>query len=73
MFLAGDDARAKEMVSRLAADIGFRPLDAGGLKVARLIEPAGMLWIHLALVQKMGTGFTWAKLERVQASTLGQK
>lgn len=73
MFLAGDDARAKEIVSHLAADIGFRPLDAGGLKVARLIEPIGMLWIDLALVQKMGTGFTWAILERVQASARDQE
>jgi predicted dinucleotide-binding enzyme len=73
MFLAGDDPRAKEMVSHLAADIGFRPLDAGGLRIARLIEPTGMLWIHLALVQKMGSGFTWAMLERVQASARGQK
>jgi predicted dinucleotide-binding enzyme len=73
MFLAGDEARAKEIVARLAADIGFRPVDAGGLKIARLLEPTGMLWIHLALAQKMGMGFTWAMLERVKASTRDQK
>lgn len=67
MFLAGDDAEARRIVSRLAADIGFRPLDAGNLKIARLLEPTGMLWIHLALVQNMGAGFTWAMLERAQA------
>jgi predicted dinucleotide-binding enzyme len=73
MFLAGDDASAKEIVSRLAADIGFQPLDAGTLKIARLLEPTGMLWIHLAIVQKKGTGFTWAVMERVQASPLPSK
>jgi hypothetical protein len=66
MFLAGDDAEARGIVSHLAAEIGFRPLDAGDLKVARLLEPTGMLWIHLALVQKLGTGFSWAMLERAQ-------
>ncbi len=68
MFLAGDDADAKRIVANLAADIGFQPLDTGDLKIARLLEPAGMLWIHQALVQKQGTGFTWAMLERTQAS-----
>jgi predicted dinucleotide-binding enzyme len=64
MFIAGDDAEAKEKVSRLASDIGFQPLDTGNLKIARLLEPTGMLWIQLALTQKLGTGFTWAMLKR---------
>jgi hypothetical protein len=38
------------------------------LKIARLLEPAGMLWIHQAIVQKQGTGFTWAMLERVASA-----
>jgi predicted dinucleotide-binding enzyme len=73
MFLAGDDAAAKRMVAQLAADIGFQPLDTGELKVARLLEPTGMLWIHQALVQKQGTGFTWAMLERTEAATRAVK
>src|SRR5450432_4175662 len=64
MFLAGDDADAKHIVAQLAADIGFQPLDTGDLKIARLLEPTGMLWIHQAIVQKQGTGFTWGMLER---------
>lgn len=66
MFIAGDDADARRLVIQLAAEIGFQPLDTGDLKISRLLEPTGMLWIHLALVQKLGTGFTWAKLERNQ-------
>lgn len=72
MFLAGDDAKAKRMVAQLAADIGFQPLDTGDLKIARLLEPTGMLWIHQAIVQKQGTGFTWGMLER-EASPRPQK
>jgi len=64
MFLAGDDADAKRKVAQLAADIGFQPLDTGDLKIARLLEPTGMLWIHQAVIQKRGTGFTWGMLER---------
>jgi hypothetical protein len=68
MFLAGDEAEAKRIVGQLAAEIGFQPLDTGDLKIARLLEPAGMLWIHQAIVQKQGTGFTWAMLERVASA-----
>ena len=72
MFLAGDDADARRVVAQLAADIGFQPLDTGELKMARLLEPTGMLWIHQAIVQKQGTGFTWGMLERM-ASARPQK
>jgi predicted dinucleotide-binding enzyme len=72
MFLAGDEAAAKRIVAQLAADIGFQPLDTGDLKIARLLEPTGMLWIHQAIVQKQGTGFTWGMLERA-ASTRPSK
>ncbi len=68
MFLAGDDSDAKQVVSQLAADVGFQPLDTGSLKIARLLEPTAMLWIHLATVQKIGSGFTWAMLTRDRAS-----
>lgn len=73
MFLAGDDADARKRVSQLAADIGFQPLETGNLKIARLLEPTGMLWIHLATVQKMGTGFTWAMMERDAAARASKK
>jgi predicted dinucleotide-binding enzyme len=46
MFVAGDDARAKPLVMGLVSDLGFEALDTGGLKIARLLEPYAMLWIH---------------------------
>jgi predicted dinucleotide-binding enzyme len=54
MFYCGDDPRAKAVVARLAADLGFEPLDAGDLDQARLLEPLALLWIRLAYVQKQG-------------------
>ena len=38
VFLAGNDAAAKQIVAQLAAAIGFKPLDCGPLRQARLLE-----------------------------------
>jgi 8-hydroxy-5-deazaflavin:NADPH oxidoreductase len=53
-FVAGDDAGAKERVLRLARDIGFDAVDAGGLANARALEMLGILNIHLGHKQGMG-------------------
>jgi 8-hydroxy-5-deazaflavin:NADPH oxidoreductase len=53
-FVAGDDAQARQTVLGLAADIGFDPVDAGPLRVARTLEPLALLNIHLGYVQKLG-------------------
>jgi 8-hydroxy-5-deazaflavin:NADPH oxidoreductase len=58
MFLAGDDDAAKSTVSRLVGELGFEPLDAGGLKLARLLEPLAMVWINQTLAR--GFGRDWA-------------
>ncbi len=53
MFVCGDGSK-KFMVINLVKELGFDAVDAGGLSIARLLEPFAMLWIHLALVQGMG-------------------
>ena len=58
MLVCGDDDKAKKTVLQLVADLGFEAIDAGKLEVARLIEPFGMTWIHLAM--KQGLGRDWA-------------
>ena len=58
MFMAGDDAAAKQLVAPLLVDLGFEPLDAGELAMARLLEPFGMVWINQALLR--GKGRDWA-------------
>ena len=55
LFVAGDDAKAKQTVMQLGADIGFDPVDAGSLKAARYLEPMGMLMINLGYGLGMGT------------------
>jgi 8-hydroxy-5-deazaflavin:NADPH oxidoreductase len=58
MFLAGDDDGAKRIVSQLVGEIGFEPLDAGGLKQARILEPLAMVWINQTVAR--GFGRDWA-------------
>lgn len=57
-FVAGDDTAAKEAAMALLRDLGFDPLDAGGLAKARLLEPFGMVWINQAILR--GKGRDWA-------------
>lgn len=45
LFVSGDDAEAKAVVSRLAADIGLDPIDVGGsAEMAKVEEAVGLLW-----------------------------
>ena len=64
MFVAGDDAARKPVVMTLVSDLGFHAVDSGGLRVARLLEPYGMLWIHMALDRKAGRDNAFAYLAR---------
>jgi hypothetical protein len=64
MFYCGDDAEAKAAAARLAADLGFDPVDAGALSQARLLEPLALLWIRLAYVQQMGREIAFKLMRR---------
>jgi predicted dinucleotide-binding enzyme len=64
MFVAGDDERRKPVVLGLVAELGFDAVDAGPLRIARLLEPFGMLWIDQALMRGAGRGFAFARLIR---------
>jgi predicted dinucleotide-binding enzyme len=59
IFVCGDDAAQKPTVLKLASDIGFEAIDRGSLVIARLLEPYGMLWIHLAYAQGLGRDFAF--------------
>jgi predicted dinucleotide-binding enzyme len=64
MFYCGDDAEAKTVAARLAADLGFDPVDAGALDQARLLEPLALLWIRLAYAQKQGRDIAFKLMKR---------
>jgi hypothetical protein len=44
----------KSVLMQLGRDIGFDPVDAGPLKIARYLEPMGMLMINLGYPLGMG-------------------
>ena len=61
VFYAGDDERAKQTVRAVVESIGFQPVDAGGLKNARYLEPVAGLNIYFAYGAGQGTQIapTW--------------
>jgi NADPH-dependent F420 reductase len=54
-YVAADDEDAKATVLGLAEAIGFNPVDAGGLAMARHLE--GMAWLNISL--QMRNGWSW--------------
>jgi len=64
MFVAGDDEANKPKVLALVGELGFDVVDVGPLRIARLLEPHAMLWIHLALVRGLGRDWAFAMLRR---------
>lgn len=54
LFVAGDDAGAKEKVLALGRDLGFDSVDAGPLANARSLEALGHFNVQLGYMLKMG-------------------
>ena len=54
-FIAGDDADAKAKVGELATSLGYKVIDAGGLRMARSLEEMAFLNISLNATQ----GWVW--------------
>jgi predicted dinucleotide-binding enzyme len=46
MFICGNDAEAKRLVTNILSDFGWETVDMGGIEGARLLEPLAMLWIN---------------------------
>ena len=55
VLIAGDDADAKATVGALAGSLGFKVIDAGGLRMARTLEEMAFLNISL----NAGNGWAW--------------
>lgn len=63
VFIASDSARAKRIATELASSLGFSPVDAGGLKNARYLEPLAGLNIYFGYGAGLGTAIapTWMR------------
>jgi predicted dinucleotide-binding enzyme len=62
MFICGDDDAAKRVTADLVKQLGFEPVDAGDLTLARLLEPYALVWIHMALRRGFGTNWGFGLL-----------
>jgi len=54
LIYCGDDLRSKRLAAELIRDVGFDPVDAGPLRIARYAEPFTMLVAQLAYEGKGG-------------------
>lgn len=66
MFMAGEDEAAKTTVATLLSDLGFQPLDAGGIDRARILEPFAMTWINQAFLKGKGRAWAFAAIDLPQ-------
>jgi predicted dinucleotide-binding enzyme len=65
LVYCGDDAKAKDVAAQLIRDVGFEPVDAGPLRIARYTEPFALLIGQLAYEGDRGPAlayrFEWFK------------
>lgn len=54
LVYCGDDQHAKDLAAQLIRDMGFDPVDAGPLRIARYTEPFALLVAQLAYAGKGG-------------------
>jgi len=64
LFMAGDDAEAKALIAQIGEGAGFRPVDAGPLRNAGVLENLAILWIHLAIAGGQGRDFAFRMARR---------
>lgn len=49
MFICGNDEAAKERVTALLTDFGWKTIDLGGIEFSRYTEPMCMVWVGFGL------------------------
>jgi predicted dinucleotide-binding enzyme len=64
MMYCGNDSAAKETVGKLIAQLGWHPLDVGGLEQALHLEHMTLLWVRMVRVMGHSPNMVWAMLSR---------
>ncbi len=64
MFFCGNDAAAKATTADLIGQLGWEPLDVGGLEQALHLEHMTLLWVRLVRVKGHSPNLVWAALKR---------
>jgi predicted dinucleotide-binding enzyme len=64
MLFCGDDAAAKRTAAGLIGQLGWEPLDVGGLEQALHLEHMTLLWVRMVRVKGHSPNLVWAALTR---------
>jgi 8-hydroxy-5-deazaflavin:NADPH oxidoreductase len=64
MMYCGRDSAAKKVVGELIAQLGWEPLDVGGLEQALHLEHMTLLWVRMVRVKGHSPNMVWAMLKR---------
>ncbi|MBZ2185453.1 MAG: NADPH-dependent F420 reductase [Bryobacter sp.] len=64
MLFCGADAAAKQRVARLIGDLGWEPVDTGGIEQALPLEHMTLLWIRMVRLGGQSPHVVWAALRR---------
>ena len=64
MLYCGQDAAARTTVGELIAQLGWEPVDVGGLEQALHLEHMTLLWIRMVRVNGYSPHMVWAMLKR---------
>lgn len=64
MMIAGNDTEAKNIVSKINTDMGYKTLDTGKLDQALHLEHMTLLWVKMVRRDGHHPNFVWAKLEK---------
>lgn len=64
MMYCGNDSAAKDVVAKLISQLGWNPLDVGGLEQALHLEHMTLLWVRMVRVMGHSPNMVWAVLSR---------
>ena len=64
MMYCGKDSTARKVVGELIAQLGWNPLDVGGLEQALHLEHMTLLWVRMVRVYGHSPNMVWAVLKR---------
>ena len=64
MFFCGDHAAAKATAADLIGQLGWEPLDVGGLEQALHLEHMTLLWVRMVRMGRRSPHMVWAALTR---------
>jgi predicted dinucleotide-binding enzyme len=64
MMFCGDDGVAKQTAAALIAELGWEPVDVGGLEQALHLEHMTLLWVRMVRMGGRPPHLVWAALRR---------